>query len=1041
MTFHPLVNVPSKQITPEAAAFKAGTGMYAFKGKISTDTIISFSDKIIADTKISLLNTVTNDYLVWSLNQIQYAGPEKFGTILEAGISPELTASITYQDVKVDLEIKPDKLQTKVNYLIQRAPTGPVSLNVSTNLRPELREINKINGHAERLTWCGRDGFGYQWERLELTDAVGKHALAYYRQPIDLGGGNWQVDLYIDPETLATAVYPITVDPTTTEITSAAIYIQDYSYGLARMVFNSSIYLAIYGSGASGDTGNVYTSTDPTSSWTNETSSCPFTSSTDYKITSAVILSNHDIIVFGCTNASPGVLYSAKRAANGTWDASKVTISSNVADGFSVCVDENGNVYVMVGDGSSTPFSGRFYKSTDSGANWSAMTSPGVGNADTHSEFCIAADGAGNIHLFYKPSNFNKPRRKIYSISGDSWSGDGDVSAVKVTQSSTNNGPMAAGLDSNGKWHVFFTNYDSPYAYYVTNASGSWADKAYTRMYNASTVFIGSDNTIYATGWSHPTYHYCISSYVSGTTFTNYDASITNNGLCGNKQTIPGLQYGEYLWCFITENSTHHPMFWQDTSKNYPGSTADTTPPYTDGHNPAKDATGIDFDTTIVVHVKDAGDGVDNTTIVMTVEGTTVTPSITGTPADYTVTYTPPAPFTANQQVDVTVDASDLAATPNEMTQDVYHFHITGDVTGPTVDNFSPLDNATSVSRSTNISFDIYDTNTVPQASIQVSLNGSIRGAQNVVVNGAQQSGYAVSFTPITGGFTVSINPDSNFGNGETVAWSITAEDIYENPTTFTTYNFTCYGDFSAPTLSNLSPYLGETEVARNAQVTFTLTDAAGLDLSTLNVGIYVPLSGIQDLHNAIYLGEFQTGFSGSITGGDVVINHSEIWPFDTFGSIYIHCHDIEGNILNYYSENCFKTFVGVPPTFQNFDPAVNETEVAVNNSVYFEVYDASPGPDDSTINVTINGIDVIINGAFQSGYSGTITNSGGGVWAVTINHALSWTVNLLIEVEISCDDLDGKNGTYSYSFRTITSDYIGFCYENKAESATVTVT
>ena len=104
---------------------------------------------------------------------------------------------------------------------------------------------------------------------------------------------------------------------------------------------------------------------------------------------------------------------------------------------------------------------------------------------------------------------------------------------------------------------------------------------------------------------------------------------------------------------------------------------ADTTPPYTDGHDPAKGATDVTPDTNIVVHVKDDGKGVDQNTIVMTVGGITVTPTtITGTPADYTLTYDPPTDFDYGQVVGVTIDAADLNATPNVMTTDSYSFTI-----------------------------------------------------------------------------------------------------------------------------------------------------------------------------------------------------------------------------------------------------------------------------------------------------------------------------------------------------------------------------
>jgi uncharacterized repeat protein (TIGR02543 family) len=110
------------------------------------------------------------------------------------------------------------------------------------------------------------------------------------------------------------------------------------------------------------------------------------------------------------------------------------------------------------------------------------------------------------------------------------------------------------------------------------------------------------------------------------------------------------------------------------TLTSEPETIEDTTPPYTSGHFPTPGATGVPVDTNIVVHVLDDGDGVDISTIAMTVEGDPVTPVITGAPADYTLTYDPPADFDFLQIVDVTIDASDLATPDNTMTQDVYSF-------------------------------------------------------------------------------------------------------------------------------------------------------------------------------------------------------------------------------------------------------------------------------------------------------------------------------------------------------------------------------
>jgi hypothetical protein len=106
------------------------------------------------------------------------------------------------------------------------------------------------------------------------------------------------------------------------------------------------------------------------------------------------------------------------------------------------------------------------------------------------------------------------------------------------------------------------------------------------------------------------------------------------------------------------------------------GGEEDIIAPTTSGHDPSKDATGVTPDTSIVAHVQDSGDGVDQSSIVMTVNGETVNPTISGTTGDYVVTYDPPDDFTQGQEVTVAIDAQDLHDPPNIMPQDSYVFTI-----------------------------------------------------------------------------------------------------------------------------------------------------------------------------------------------------------------------------------------------------------------------------------------------------------------------------------------------------------------------------
>jgi len=103
-------------------------------------------------------------------------------------------------------------------------------------------------------------------------------------------------------------------------------------------------------------------------------------------------------------------------------------------------------------------------------------------------------------------------------------------------------------------------------------------------------------------------------------------------------------------------------------------SPTDTTPPYTSGHQPAKGATGVSKSSSVSLHVRDDGSGVDSSSIVLTVDGQAVTPTITGNSSDYTITYTPESSFSSEQVVNVTVQASDLE--DNSMVVETYSFTV-----------------------------------------------------------------------------------------------------------------------------------------------------------------------------------------------------------------------------------------------------------------------------------------------------------------------------------------------------------------------------
>jgi len=273
----------------------------------------------------------------------------------------------------------------------------------------------------------------------------------------------------------------------------------------------------------------------------------------------------------------------------------------------------------------------------------------------------------------------------------------------------------------------------------------------------------------------------------------------------------------------------------------------DTDPPVTSSHSPAKGATGVAVSSNIIAHIKDVDSGVDQATIVMTVEGSTVTPTITGTAADYTLTYNPPSDFSSSQVVNVTLDADDLAG--NSMTQDAYSFTCASapDATAPSTSGHNPADGATSVAISTNIVVHVTDGGDgVDQATIVMTVEGS-------------------TVTPTISGssadYTLTYNPPSDFSYDQVVNVTVAATDLASNAMTTDAYSFTCQSDTpqdGTPTVSAQNPAANATSVPAATNIYFEIDGTIQVDSSTLNVTV--------EGASAISAGVIQSGFGGIIS-------------------------------------------------------------------------------------------------------------------------------------------------------------------------------
>lgn len=286
----------------------------------------------------------------------------------------------------------------------------------------------------------------------------------------------------------------------------------------------------------------------------------------------------------------------------------------------------------------------------------------------------------------------------------------------------------------------------------------------------------------------------------------------------------------------------------------------DVEPPFISNRSPANLATGVLRNTDISFDVKDVGgSGVSLSSLDVVVDGAnailagvfqpgfsgTITPIVDG----YAVVINPNTDFPFSYLVSVSVDATDIGPVPNVMTTDSWSFTSLDDNIAPVINNLFPADLSINIPLGSFVSFDIVDLDSpVPQSTINLTLNGA-----DAILGGIAQPGFAASFVPILGGFSVSVNPATDFALNLLVTAVASGTDSALVPNLASaSWSFTTIVDNTAPVVTNNAPT--GTLVSRAAHIRFDLTDPGihGVDLPSVVV--------IVNGQNAYASGVSQTG-------------------------------------------------------------------------------------------------------------------------------------------------------------------------------------
>jgi hypothetical protein len=382
----------------------------------------------------------------------------------------------------------------------------------------------------------------------------------------------------------------------------------------------------------------------------------------------------------------------------------------------------------------------------------------------------------------------------------------------------------------------------------------------------------------------------------------------------------------------------------------------DTSPPYVTDLSPAPGQAGVPPEQAIFFRIRDDGDGVDISSIEMRVNGVQVVPSITPN-EDYTsvAIYYAHLPFGQQEQVDVWVQAADLAAPPNVMSPFTYSY-TTRDTDEPDLHDVLPQPYETGVALNSDIAMGIRDLlSGVDLTSVNILINDVY-----LVQNGEDQTGGQVTISGDASDYHFLYEPAAPFEPNTLYEFMVIATDLEEDPNLMVeAYNLTTgtESDQDPPYVDQLDPAPDSTAY-RTTNVSFHVKDDfGGVNLSTLNV----TLEG-----EAIVVGgEDQTGGQVTIRGQrrDIEINYDPPQPFadGQVVDVVIDAADFTspGNAMTTYSYSFTVAADVNPPIGTNHYPPKNATDAFRNTSVHLDLIDGETGVDASTIVMTVAGAPV----------------------------------------------------------------------------------
>jgi hypothetical protein len=429
---------------------------------------------------------------------------------------------------------------------------------------------------------------------------------------------------------------------------------------------------------------------------------------------------------------------------------------------------------------------------------------------------------------------------------------------------------------------------------------------------------------------------------VGGVIAWENDAPKTANGFTGSRvgdsYTInPDALFDSYVWVTVGVSADDLASLPNSLSTSYQFRTADVAAPYLANQDPNPSDTDVSRSTNIQLDVLDAGAGVDDATVKITVNGSvawesdteqagfTVTKSAAPSGDGYRYLINPTSDLPNYTSIPVRVEADDLVTpTPNSL-DSTYNF-TTADTIAPTIQNLDPFNGETNVDVWTDVELDIVDDGSGVDFDTVVITIDSVIAWENDAPKTAN------GFTGSRVGNSYTIIPGTPFSTGTTSTVEVDADDVKGNPLS-TSYSFDLELG-QAPVFRNLDPVESAADVDAGDPIIFSITDAND-DINPTTVSITVNF--VTAYANETQQNSYAVVRQAIAGGYKYTVTPPVAFPFGSVVSVVLYVEDYGANkVTKSYTYT-------VEPDADCFDGPLNTFELSLLGSLGtgFEYTDA----------------------------------------------------------------------------------------------------